>query len=225
MKPSLETVQAALGRMTPRERRLFGILFGAIVAFLAGAMWFFTDSMVGTIEDDIEHGRKTLAEIRKIAPRFREAARERKAIEGAIRDNQGTSVRVAANEILKQIELTDDVSGATGSQMSDVVSFEGKMTETPIEPGKKKKKGKGKAKGKSKGADGIVMVEQKLEFREVPWENLADFLDRVQESEELLFVTRLDVARKFNKLSHVRATVTIASYRYQDQESPVAKPD
>ncbi|NOZ01307.1 MAG: hypothetical protein GXP54_05390 [Deltaproteobacteria bacterium] len=227
MKPSFESIQAAMGRMTPRERRLFGILAGVVALFLVGAVWLFTDAMVGSIEEEIDHGRKTMAEIRRIAPRFREASRERKAVEAAIRANQDISVRVAANEILKKIELVDDVPGATGSQMSDVVSFEGKTTETPVEltgkKKKKKKKLKGKAKGKNVDSNGIVMVEQKLEFRDIPWANLEDFLDRVQSGDDLLFVTRLELARKFNKLSHVRATVTIASYRYQDQEGAVGK--
>lgn len=226
MKSSLETLQAAVGRMTARERRLFGILMVAIVAFLGGGVWFFTDAMVGSIEEDINHGRQVMAEIRKLVPQYREVTREKKAIEEAVRRNQSTSIRVAANEILKKIELVDEVSGATGSQMSDVVSFEGKTTETPVELLKhKKKKKKKKGKGKGKSADGMVRVEQKLEFRDVPWENLSTFLDKVQQGDDLLFVTRLDVSRKFNKLSHVRATVTIASYRFQDQEGSAPKPE
>jgi len=227
MNSTLETLQAAVGRMTPRERRLFGILLASIVAFLGGGVWFFTDAMVGAIEEDINHGRQVIAEIRRIAPQYREVSREKNEVEDAIRRNQSTSIRVAANEILKKIELVDDVSGATGSQMSDVVSFEGKTTKTPVDLSKhkKKKKKKKKGKGKSKTTDGMVRVEQKLEFRDVPWANLSSFLDKVQQGDDLLFVTRLDMSRKFNKLSHVRATVTIASYRFQDQEGPVTKPE
>jgi len=220
MRPSFETIQAAFGRMTPREKRLFGVLAGALVAVLGVAAWLAADAVVGSIEEEIEHGRETLGEIRKLTPGYLDAVKERKDVEDAVRRSQATSVRVAANDILKEIELVDDVPGAIGSQMSDVVSFEGKVSETPVDFKKRKKKKGKRDKDKSKGAvsSGIVRVEQKLDFREVPWVNLSEFLDRVEQGDELLFVTRLDIARKFNELSRVRATVTIESYRFRDEK-------
>jgi hypothetical protein len=85
-----------------------------------------------------------------------------------------------------------------------------------------KKKPKG-PKGKDEPG-GIVQVEQGLEFREVPVDNLFAFLDGVEQSRDLLFVTRLDIARKFNDMSHVRSMVTLATFHYSGGEPAGAAP-
>lgn len=206
-----ETLEAMVARMTPRERRLFGILVVASVLFVGGGVWFAAHAYVRSIEDDIRDAREAIAEIRRLAPRYLEVAAARAEVERLIRENKATSIRVAANEILKKKELRGEVPGATGTLMSDVVSFEGKTSETPVGLGKKKK-------GKARPAfPGLTLVEQKLEFREVPWENLFEFLDEVARGKDLMFVTRLDVARKFNQMSHVRAEVTLATYQFQEK--------
>lgn len=206
-----ETLQTMVGRMTPRERRLSGILGVAVLLAVGGGVWFAAHAYVVSIEDDIRETRAAIAEIRRLAPKYREVAAARAEVERLIRENKTTSIRVAANEVLKKMELRDEVPGATGTLMSDVVSFEGKTSETPVGVGKKKK-GKGKP-----AFPGLVQVEQKLEFREVPWENLFEFLDEVSRGKDLLFVTRLDIARKFNQLSHVRAEVTLATFQFQEK--------
>jgi hypothetical protein len=66
------------------------------------------------------------------------------------------------------------------------------------------------------------MVEQNLEFREVPIDNLVAFLDSIEASKELLFVTKIDASRKFNKLDHVRAVVTIATFVNEGAEEGAA---
>lgn len=206
-----ETVEAMVARMTPRERRLFGILVVASVLFVGGGVWFAAQAYVGSIEDDIREARQAIAEIRRLAPKYLEVAAAKAEVERLIRENKATSIRVAANEVLKTKELRDEVPGATGTLMSDVVSFEGKTSETPVGLGKKKK---GKARPTFPG---LMLVEQKLEFREVAWENLFEFLDEVARGKDLMFVTRLDIARKFNQMSHVRAEVTLATYQFQEK--------
>ncbi len=209
-----ESLEAMVGRMTPRERRLFAILIVAALAFVGGGVWFAARTYLGSIEDEIRQARQAAAEIRRLAPKYLEIAAARAEIERLVRENKATSIRVAANEILKRMELKDEVPGATGTLMSDVVSFEGKTSETPVGLGKKKK-GKGKP-----AFPGLTLVEQKLEFRDVPWENLFEFLDEVARGKDLLFVSRLEVARKFNQMSHVRAEVTLATYQFQEASAP-----
>jgi len=220
MKWPFEDLGAMVDRMTPRERRLFGVLAALVAVFVVGAAWAGVAALFGSIREETEHGRKVLAELAELAPRYRELAETRRQIEEAIRNNK-TSVRVAANEILKRMELSDPVPGATGDKLSDIVSFEGKTTDTPVDFGKKQPK-KG-AKGKA-ATGGIVEIEQNLEFRDVPVANLVAFLDSVEQSKDLLFVTKLDVARKFNDRSHVRAVITIATFQYQGEEASPAAP-
>jgi hypothetical protein len=215
MKLPFDSVTAMVGRMTPRERRLFGVLVGAVLAAIAVAVYLATAAVFGGIQEDVDHGRQVLVELYRLAPGYQEASETKRQIEDAIRNNR-QSVRVAANEMLKKMELADEVPGATGNKMSDIVSFEGKTNDVPVETGKAKKKA---AKGKGKEPGGILQIEQNLEFREVPALNLFTFLDQVEQSKDLLFVTRLDVGRKFNNLLHVRAMVTIATYQFEGGEA------
>lgn len=214
-----ETFEGMVGRMTPRERRLFGVLVVAAALFVGVGLWFAARAYLGSIEDEITEARQAVAEIRRLAPRYLEVVAARAEVERAIRDNKATSIRVAANEILKKMELREEVPGATGTLMSDVVSFEGKTSETPVGV-TKKKKGKGKP-----AFPGLMLVEQRLEFRDVPFLNLFEFLDEVSRGKDLLFVTRLDIARKFNQMSRVRAEVTLATYQFvEPSEGAVAEP-
>jgi len=196
-------------RLTVREKRLFGI-FGVLIAVAVfGGGWIATSLYISAMAEEVNQARKALEEAQRLIPAFKSASDAKAEVERIVRENKDTSIRVVANETLKKIELAEDVPGATGTTMSDVVSFEGKTNETPIVAKKKK------AKGKQAGS-GFVMVEQKLEFRDVPWSNLLEFLDNVAQSKEPLFLTKLEVARKFDRMTHVRAEVTIGTVKFQE---------
>jgi hypothetical protein len=206
---AFERIYQVWARLTGRERRLFAI-FGVLIAvFALGGGWVATSVYISSIAEEVDASRKALQEARHLVPAFKAASDAKAEIERLVKDNKDTSIRVVANETLKKIDLADDVPGATGTTMSDIVSFEGKTNETPIVTKKKK------AKGKQAGS-GFVMVEQKLEFRDVPWSNLLEFLDNVAQSKEPLFLTKLEVARKFDRMTHVRAEVTIGTVKFQE---------
>jgi len=196
-------------RLTSREKRLFGIFAVVLAGLIFGGGWIATSLYINSMVEEVESARKALEQARRLIPAFKAASQAKAEVERIVRDNKDTSIRVVANETLKKIELADDVPGATGTTMSDIVSFEGKTTETPIVTKKRKAKGK-------QTPSGFVMVEQKLEFRDVPWVNLLEFLDSVAHSKEPLFLTKLEIARKFNRMSHVRAEVTIGTVKFQE---------
>lgn len=214
-----ETMDTMLGRMTPRERRLTGILVGALLVIVVAGGWVASSTFFGSIQADIDHGREVMAQLRQLAPRYLEVTEDRKRIEDAIRANR-QSVRSLSNEMLKQIELSANVQGATGNTLADIVSFEGKTSETPIDLDRKKKPAS-KSKGKETAA-GIIQVEQNLEFREVPATDLFQFLDAVEKSKDLIFVTKADMTRKFNDKANVRATVAIATFIYSGEAESAA---
>jgi hypothetical protein len=208
----VDAFEAMLGRMTSRERRLFAGLATVIgVAIVAGVVLAMS-AIFGSIQEDIDHGRAVLAESRAVAPKYKELSDRRKAMEDAIRANRSTA-RSMVNDILKKQLLSGEVPGALGDTMADIVSFEGKTNDTPVEVGKARKK---TTKAKSKEpATGILQIEQGLEFKEVPQGDLMAFLDSVEQGKDLLFVTKIDASRKFNDMAHVRAVVTVATYQFQ----------
>jgi hypothetical protein len=219
-----ESLDAMLGRMTPRERRLFGVLVTAVTAALVAGVAVATVAFFGSIQEEIDKGRASMLELRTLAPRYRELSERRRALEEAIRGTKSTA-RSMVNDLLKKQTLSGEVPGALGDTMADIVSFEGKTTETPVETGKGGAKAKKATKGKGKEAvSGIVEIEQALEFKEVPSADLLAFLDAVEAGKDLLFVTKLELSRKFNDMSHVRAQVSVATYQFQGAEAEVAEP-
>lgn len=220
MKQLLESFQAMMGRMSPRERRLFSVLVGSIVGVIAAGVYLAGSAVFGSIQDDIDGARAALAEMRQVAPRYVELSEEKRRVEDAIRANK-VSVRVAANELLRKMEFGDEIPGATGNKLSDIVSFEGKTTDTPLDIARGKAKKAVTKKGKETG--GFFEIEQTLEFREVPIASVMAFLDTIESSKELLYVTKIDMARKFNNMSHARAVLGIATFQYQGDE-PIAAP-
>jgi len=215
-----DNIEAMLGRMTARERRLFGVLGIAVGVVLIGGVAFGVTAFFSSLQDELDRDRAALAEMRALAPAYRDLSERKRQMEEAIRNNRSTA-RSMVNELLKKQELTGEVPGATGGTLADIVTFEGKTSETPVEPGRGARK-KTPAKGKGKEAGGLVEIEQSFDFKEVPVGDLLVFLDQAERSKDLIFVTKLEMTRKFNSLSHVRAQCSVVTYQYQGAaEAPV----
>lgn len=213
-----DNIEGMLGRMTPRERRLFGVLAIAVGLVIIGGVAVGITAFFSSLQEELDRERQVLAEMRALAPTYRDLNERKRQMEEAIRNNRSTA-RLMVNEILKKQELSEEVPGATGGTLADIVTFEGKTSETPIEPGRgARKKASAKAKGRESG--GLVEIEQSLDFKEVPVADLLVFLDQVERSKDLIFVTKLEMTRKFNNLSHVRAQCSVVTYQYQGTETP-----
>lgn len=213
-----DSIEGMLGRMTSRERRLFAILGVAAGVVLIGGIGFGVTAFFSSLQEELDRERAALAEMRALAPTYRDLSERKRQMEEAIRNNRSTA-RSMVNELLKKQELSGEVPGATGGTLADIVTFEGKTSETPIEPGRGARK-KAPPKGKGREAGGLVEIEQSFDFKEVPVADLLVFLDQVERSKELIFVTKLEMTRKFNDLSHVRAQCSVATYQYQGAETP-----
>ena len=209
----MERISVAISTMTPRERRLFGLLFGVLVVAVLAVGGLAVRQAITDLEEQIQEERSSLARIRERIPRYLELLAKKKATEELIANTQGQSVRVAVNEMLKSLVLSDDVPGATGNTMADIVSFEGKTHETPVGVGGSKKK-----RRRGSAYDGLVRIEQQLEFRDVPIKDLLTFLDRLRNTRQPLFVTRLEISRKFNNMEHARVEMVVATFQFREEK-------
>jgi len=208
-----ETLGAMVGRLSARERRLFALLSLAAGLIVVAAAWFGMSAVFSGIREELEADRRTLVELKTLAPAYTENLSRRRAVEEAVKANQ-ESVRVMANDLLKNIELTTTIQGAMGTRLADIVSFEGQTVETPVDLTRARKA----PKARRRATSGYVQEEQTLEFKEISQADLMRFLDAVEKGDTLLFVTKLEMTRKFNDKNLVRASVGISTFRYRESE-------
>jgi general secretion pathway protein M len=98
-------------RMAPRERRLVGILGGAVLAVLVAVVGTLTAQRIGEIKDTNEASREALAEIAKHKGEFLEAQARMKAQElriGIEPPQLAADLEAAAHEVGIQIPETVD---------------------------------------------------------------------------------------------------------------------
>ena len=98
-------------RMAPRERRLVGILGGAVLAVLVAVVGTLTAQRIGEIKDTNEASREALAEIAKHKGEFLEAKARMQAQEtriGTEPPQLAADLEAAAHEVGIQIPETVD---------------------------------------------------------------------------------------------------------------------
>ncbi|NUN16012.1 MAG: hypothetical protein HUU55_20485 [Myxococcales bacterium] len=205
----------ALDRMSSREKwMVLGLVAGFVVVIVGAALWWFSSAMT-ELEDEIATNQELMREVETAAADYASVRAKCDAIQGKIESSRIVSLRIPVNNIARNVQLSG------GKKLADEIGSLDKQVETPIAgvcEKKTEKQKKKRAKGK-KGADvegSNLRVEQDFEFRGVSIDALFDFLEGIERSEELLFVTRLDISRKFGQFDVAQtAQVTVATYKAQ----------
>jgi hypothetical protein len=200
--------------MSPRERWLVLGLSGGVVASLLAAYFLVMLSRIGEMEDLIADGREGFAKIEQALPRFLESRTRNDLLRKRIQDNPIKSVRLPINAIAKNVHATSSSEdGAGARRLSDVVRFSGKTRETPLVSSAKSKKKKGKKDDKS-GVQNLYWIEEEMDFPGLSVDAMYEFLGRLAESEDLLFINALQVMRKSNDPNEVRVNMTVGTIRF-----------
>jgi hypothetical protein len=203
---------AAFDRLSSREKLMVG---GLGVFFFVGivvVVVLLVSSFLSGIEEEIALAEEKAQKIELAASNYLEIKAKQDATVAMMEENPIVSLRIPINNIAKQVSLPD------GKLLSDVIRFEGKTVETPIAAfGEKKAKTKKRSKKeRDEEASGPqnLKVEQDFEFRDVPIDSLYDFLEKIEQSPELLFVTKLEIRRKFGDYDVAQnAFVTVTTYK------------
>lgn len=202
----------AFDRLSSREKLMVGGLGAlAVVVVVTVGTWIVSNSLA-TIEEDIQAGEDKMAQIEKAATNYIEVKARQEAIIKLMAENPIVSLRIPINNIAKQVDLDE------GKKLSDVIRFEGKTVETPIAAVGEKKGKTVKKKKKVKGEEEVLhdlKIEQDFEFRDVPITSLYEFLEKIEKSPELLFVTKLEIRRKFGDYDMAQtAFVTVTTFKH-----------
>ncbi len=192
-------------RLSPRERILFGILIGFFIAIVILLYYVIVGSVFSDLETDRKILEDKLAQIQMTAPDFLEAKQRYSQLMKRVKANKIISVRIPLNEIAKKIEYEGDIRGATGNRLADIIDFEGQTVKTPVFLRPRSKKAKKHA------TPDLIKIEQTANFREVPVKAFLKFIDAIQRSDNLMWITKINMTRRFNNMEHVRASITVAT--------------
>jgi hypothetical protein len=198
-------------QLSTREKLLLaGVSVFAVLVVIGGAS-FFISSALGEIEDEIEVNRDLIGDIEVAAEEYVRVKSQCQALRNTVATNPIVSLRIPVNNIARGVNLDG------GKKLSDEIGSLEKQVETELgaicekrDPKKKKKK-----KDEEVG-EVVVRVEQDFEFRNIPIAAVYELLEGLEKSEDLLFVTELEVRRKFGEPDAAQnAKVTVATYRLQ----------
>jgi len=208
-------------RLSARERVLVGGAGVLFVGILLAGVILWVAATLSSLEDEVNEGRDSLRVVASLIDDYRTAVRTRDEIQRIINENQVTSLRIPINNVARRVDVTSDDPRYTGNgkRLSDLISYSGGTVDTRIESKDPKKARRTARRKPGEEEGGNFEIEQTLEFADIPVTALYQFFAEFKRSEELLFVRRIDVSRRFNNLEHVRATLSVSTIRYREPES------
>lgn len=205
MKRASWDIAGSFERLSQREKVLFGVLIAIFLVILVVVYQFFVGGVFTGLRNDKKFLQQKAEEIQELAPKYLQSKKDYESLMKRVQANTMVSVRIPLNEIAKTIEYKGDIRGATGNRLADIVSFEGQTVSTPIFLRPRSKKSKKHAR------PDMVRVEQTARFREVPIKALLEYLDKIEHSDKLMWVSKVEITRRFNNMAHARAAITVAT--------------
>lgn len=214
----IRRVRAYLAKMSPRERWLVLGLAGGTLASIAAIYFIVMLTSSAELEQLLADGREGFAKIERELPSYLALKQKNEALLERIRKNPVKSLRLPINAISKAVvALPDGLGDGVARRMSDIIRFAGKTRETPLVKGEKKgkkKKGKAAAAGPNKDLANLYWIEEEMDFPGVTADAVFEFLAKIAESEDLLYVNALNVMRKSNDPNEVRMSLTVGTIQY-----------
>jgi len=205
MKRASWDIAGSFDRLSQREKVLFGLLISIFLVILVVIYQLVVGGVFAGLKSDKAFLQEKIEEIQKLTPEYLKSKKEYESLIKRVQANTMGSVRIPLNEIAKTIEYQGNIRGATGNRLADIISFEGQNVTTPLFLRPRSKKAKKHAK------PDLVRIEQTAGFREVPIKAFLEYLDKIDNSGKLMWVTKVKITRRFNNMSNARASITVAT--------------
>lgn len=217
----------AFDRMSSREKAMVSGLVGLVLIVGVGGFYLYLSSQVSDLEVEVEEGREKLAQLRALAPKYVERTEKTRRFRNLAKANDTVALDREINRIAKAIsfEQRNSVGEETGKNMNlaNILNYPGKE-EKFLGP-KVKTRGK---KNKNKEKVGYYRKDEPLRVGDhLPFEKLYQFLDRIEMTEKMLFVTRIDMRRlrRDGRLAQSGAAFTVSTYVYRGDSSEAEEPE
>lgn len=211
----------AFARLSRRERILVASMVGLLVVCVVVLtnLWF--GSRVDTLSEQIDEDQAALRGIYSSADKYLESRAHSVHLKESAAENEALNLKLAVNELAKRITFTarnrrGEPEGT--KKLSDVMTFE--QTQE-VYLSKKKKKRRSKDKKKKESEDGFYRRDQPITLSDnVPFKAIYELMEKVEASEQILFVTDMDLTRDFQdgRVARKNAGVVVSTYYYRGVE-------
>lgn len=206
-------------QMNSRERRIIG--FVLVLLFLGGVGFYYVRLLgeIDEVETALLDGEEAVSEIRARSQDYRDSMRRKGALEEAIKEND-QRIQTAIDSMARKIELTGAPNGQTATgTLNSVLRYDAKTTERPILLGDVDKK---QRKTQLKKTE-FFELSQPVEYSFVRFLDMVKFLEDVESPERLMYVSKLQVTRKYMDPEYVQGRLTISTFIYKAQAEPEPK--
>lgn len=206
-------------RLSDRERKLVvggGLMIFSAVIILTGLL---VSRRVSALEEQVAGNSDALKEVLDLAPGYLDNRREEKAIDDQLKRAGSSSLQSTLLGIAKgvQFERKYTEGGTSTARLSDFVKFSN-ATEVLADLTKTRKGGKRrKKKKKKKGAAAqkqVFLASIEVVFDRIPDTALFQFMAKIEQHEEALFATSLDISRESPNHQHFRAKLRVGQFKY-----------
>ncbi|MGM0576682.1 MAG: hypothetical protein ACQEXJ_13215 [Myxococcota bacterium] len=206
-------------RLSRREK----ILVGAMLALLLGTVFFLVNLWFGSSVSDlrakVSEDRAALEEIYAKSDDWLSTKRRAERMRQMASRNQDLNLKLAVNELAKTISFqARDRRGEPAGikKLSDVMQFD-QTQESFLS--KRQRRGRDKDEESDKG---YYRRDQPIALSDsVPFEAIYELMERVEESDQMLFVTDMEMTRDFQdgRIARKNASMVVSTYYYKGAEA------
>jgi len=211
---------AAFSRLSRREQVLVGTMVLVLIVSVIGLSFFMLGSEVSDLETRVAEDRENLEKIYARSASFLEAQSATNAMRESAAKNVELNLKLAINEIAKRINFeARNRRGEKDGQksLSDVLQFD-QTQETFLSKKKKKKRKKAKQKGKKESDVGYYRRDQPITLSDsVEFKAIYELLEKIETSEQLMYVTDIEMTRDFQDgaVARKNATFVVSTFYYK----------
>jgi hypothetical protein len=188
-----------------------------------GGFYLYISSEVGDLEVQVEEGREKLARLRALAPKYQLRTAKTRRFRRLARANEGLDLQREVNRIAKGVLFEE--RNSVGEKMGNKLNLANALNY----PGGKEKflgpKPKRKGKKKNKDRVGYFRIDEPVRVgKNIPFGKLYQFLDRLEMTNKMLFVTDIEMRRlrRDGRLAQSGTAFTVSTYVYRGGEEEEA---
>lgn len=207
-------LSGAFERLSWREKVLVSTMIALVVGLVVvgGTLW--AGSSVRAMETEVREDREALLSIYDTADGFVQARERSERMKKRAAQNENLNLKLAINEIAKQIEFqARDRRGrpAGRKKLADVLQFE-QTQESYLSDDQG-----GRAQGDDTGK-GYYRRDQPVALSDkVPFEAIYELMRELEQSEQLLFITDVEMTRDFRdgRIARKNASIKVSTFYYK----------